>query len=129
VVARYADGRVLKGYTSDFDPDQPGFHLVPAHGPAEPPVEVRLADLKALFFVRTFDGDSRHEESKELHQARPPRTRKIRLEFDDGEVLVGYTTGGETRRFGLLVTPLDPSGNNRRVFAVASAVTLVERLL
>jgi hypothetical protein len=90
---------------------------------------VSLEDLKALFFVRSFEGNAQHSESRDLYQTRPPGTRKIRLEFDDGELLVGYTTARDTRRFGLFVTPLDPLSNNRRVFAVTSFVARIELLL
>jgi hypothetical protein len=129
VVARYAEGQVLKGYACDFDPDQPSFHLTLAHGSPEEVVEVSLKDLKALFFVRTFEGNPEYDESKDLYQPRPPGTRKMSLEFHDGEVLVGYTTGRDARRFGLFVSPLDPMSNNRRVFAVTSSVARMERLL
>jgi hypothetical protein len=129
VVARYADGRVLKGYASDFDPDQPRFHLVSRHGSPDEAVEIWLKDLKALFFVRTFEGDPQHDESRDLYQPRPPGTRKIRLEFHDGELLVGYTAVPDARRFGLFVTPIDPRSNNRRVFAVSGSVARTERLL
>jgi len=129
VVARYADGRVLKGYAADFDPDQPRFTLVSGRGSPEESVEIRLEELKALFFVRSFEGDSGHDESKDPYQARPPGTRKIRLEFLDGELLVGYTATPDARRFGLFVTPIDPRSNNRRVFAVTGAVARMERLL
>jgi hypothetical protein len=129
VVARYADGEVVKGYARDFDPDQPRFHLATAHGSPQESVQVSLEDLKALFFVRSFEGNAQHSESRDLYQTRPPGTRKIRLEFDDGELLVGYTTARDTRRFGLFVTPLDPLSNNRRVFAVTSFVARIELLL
>jgi Family of unknown function (DUF6982) len=129
VVARYADGQVLKGYAGDFDPDQPRFHLVPAHGSPEDVVEVWLKDLKALFFVRSFEGDPRYVESRDPYRPRPPGTRKVSLEFQDGELLVGYTTTLESRRFGLFVTPIDPQGNNRRVFAVTSSLAGMARLL
>ncbi len=129
VVARYADGQALKGYACDFDPDQPRFHLTPAHGSPEEVVEVWLKDLKALFFVRTFEGNPEYDESRDLYQSRPPGTRKISLEFHDGELLVGYTTARDARRFGVFVSPLDPMSNNRRVFAVTSAVARMERLL
>jgi hypothetical protein len=129
VVARYADGLALKGYACDFDPDQPSFHLTQAHGSPEQVVEVWLKDLKALFFVRTFEGNPEYDESKDLYQSRPPGTRKISLEFQDGELLVGYTTARDARRFGLFVSPLDPMSNNRRVFAVTSSVGRMERLL
>jgi hypothetical protein len=129
VVARYADGRTLKGYAGDFDPDQPRFHLAPALGAPDEVVEVWLTDLKALFFVRTFEGNPDHDESRDLYQPRPAGTRKVRLEFADGEVLVGYTAARSAGRFGLFLTPLDPLSNNRRVFAVTGAITTVERLL
>jgi hypothetical protein len=129
LVARCADGEVLKGYACDFDPDQPRFHLAPAHGSPDESVEVWLKDLKALFFVRTFEGNPHYDESRNLYQSRPAGTRKITLEFQDGELLVGYTTARDARRFGLFVTPIDSKSNNRRVFAVTSAVTRMERLL
>jgi hypothetical protein len=128
VVVRYADGRVLKGYASAFDPDQPRFNLVSRHGSPGEAAEIWLKDLKALFFVRTFEGDPRYHESRDLYQPRPPGTRKVRLEFDDGELLVGYVAAPDARRFGLFVTPLDPKSNNRRVFAVTSSVARTDRL-
>jgi hypothetical protein len=45
--------------------------------------------LKALFFVRTFEGDPGHNESKDLYQPRPPDTRKVSVRFRDGEELWG----------------------------------------
>jgi hypothetical protein len=74
VVVRHADGRIVKGY-ADFDPEQPSFRLVPVTEPDAEGIEVKVKGLKALFFVRTFDGDPSHDESKDLYQARPPDTR------------------------------------------------------
>jgi hypothetical protein len=128
VVARYADGRLLKGY-ADFDPEQPSFRLVALGGPEGEGVEVRVKDLKALFFVRTFDGDPRHDESKDLYQPRPSGTRKVRVAFRDGEELVGYTRQLDRYPAGLFFTPLDPRSNNLRVFAVLDALWGVKRLL
>src|SRR5947208_3439570 len=74
VVARYVDGKVLKGY-ADFDPNQPSFCLVPIENPDGEGIEVQVRDLKALFFVRSFAGDPAYSESKDLYQIRPPGTR------------------------------------------------------
>ena len=90
VVVRYADGRVLKGY-ADFDPEQATFLLAPLGGADTDAVEVTMSDLKAVFFVRSFDGDPRRDESKDLYQPRPPGTRKVSVRFRDGEELVGHT--------------------------------------
>jgi Family of unknown function (DUF6982) len=128
VVARYADGRVLKGY-ADFDPAEPRFRLVSVDQPDSEGVEVRVTDLKALFFVRSFDGDPAYDESKDLYQPRPPHTRKVSLRFRDGEELVGYTKQLDRHRSGIFFTPLDSRSNNVRVFAVFDALSGVQRLL
>jgi hypothetical protein len=127
-VVRYADGRVLKGY-ADFDPEAPRFRLVPQAEPDAEGIEVSVKELKALFFVRTFDGDPSHDESKDLYQARPPGTRKVSVRFRDGEELVGYTRQLDHHRAGLFFTPLDSRSNNLRVFAVFDALWGVRRLL
>jgi uncharacterized protein DUF6982 len=128
VVVRYADGRVLKGY-ADFDPEQPCLLLVPLGEPEAAGVAVAVKDLKAVFFVRSFDGDPGHDESKDLYQSRPPDTRKVSVRFQDGEELVGHTRQLDRHRSGLFFTPLDPQSNNLRVFAVFGALSGVRRLL
>jgi uncharacterized protein DUF6982 len=128
VVVRYADGRVLKGY-ADFDPEQPTFLVAPLEDPESDGVEVAVANLKAIFFVRSFDGDPAHDESKDLYQTRPADTRKVSVQFRDGEGLVGHTRQLDRHRAGFFFTPLDPHSNNLRVFAVFSALWGVERLL
>ena len=128
VVVRYADGRVLKGY-ADFDPERPSLLLAPLDDPDGEGVEVRVTELKAVFFVRSFDGDPAHDESKDLYQPRPPDTRKVSVHFRDGEELVGHTRQLDRYRAGLFFTPLDPHSNNVRVFAVFDALWGVRRLL
>jgi hypothetical protein len=128
VVVRFADGRVLKGY-ADFDPAKSAFLVAPLGDPEADGVEVAMQDLKAVFFVRSFDGDPARDESKDLYQPRPPDTRKVSVRFQDGEELVGHTRQLDRHRAGLFFTPLDPQSNNLRVFAVFSALAGVRRLL
>lgn len=128
VVLRYADGRVLKGY-ADFDPEHPTLRLVPLGDADAEAIEVPLTDLKAVFFVRSFQGDPGHDESKDLYQPRPPATRKVSVRFQDGEELVGHTRQLDRHRTGLFFTPLDPRSNNLRVFAPFAALAGVQRLL
>lgn len=128
VVVRYADGRALKGY-ADLDPEQPTFRVAPLSDPDSDGVEVAMKDLKAVFFVRSFDGDPSHDESKDLYQPRPPDTRKVSVRFRDGEELVGHTRQLDRHRAGLFFVPLDPRSNNLRVFAPFAALTGVRRLL
>lgn len=125
VVARFADGRVLKGYTRDFWPDGSRFHLDPAGARAPRPVEVALDELKAVFFVRDFAGDPGYRERKAFEPGRRYPGRKLAVVFADGEVLLGYTMSYEPGRRGFFLFPADPGGNNLRVFAVTRAVRQV----
>lgn len=129
IVVRYADGRVLKGYSRDFYPNKPHFHLFPADaGLSDKAVEVRISDLKAVFFVRDFAGDPSYNERKEFAEGERPPGRKVQVTFKDGEVLVGSTLGYDPHRPGFFFIPADPKSNNRKVFAVTTAVTNVQFL-
>jgi hypothetical protein len=125
VVARYANGKIAKGHTFNFGPNKPFFHLFPAEGTATKALGVWLKDLKAVFFVRSFAGDPDYTERKDLDPKLPPLAAKVRVEFLDGEVLVGYTTAYNPMQLGFFFVPMDPNGNNVRVFAVFSAASSV----
>ena len=129
IVARYADGKILKGYSRDFYPNKPHFHLFAAGaGPSEEPTEVRIKDLKAVFFVRDFGGDPSYHERKQFAEGDRLPGRRVEVKFKDGEVLVGTTLGYDSRRPGFFFTPVDPKSNNLKVLAVAAAVTNVSFL-
>jgi hypothetical protein len=119
VVAHFQDGRLLKGFTYDFLPGREVFHLAdPA--PGARPVKVRVAELKALFFVRSFGGDAQRAKVNDADTA-PAAGRRIRIVFKDGEVLVGTTQGYDPRRPGFFVVPVDQESNNERCYVVAAA--------
>jgi hypothetical protein len=122
VVARFQDGRVLKGLTNDFLPGKASLHVVltgGSAGPGQKPEEVRVADLKALFFVKTHEGDPQHVRSNEPSE-RSTGGRRLRIVFKDGEVMVGTTQGYDPSRPGFFVVPVD-TGNNERCFVIAAA--------
>ncbi len=122
VVARFTDGRIIKGMTADFFPTKDLFHVSEATAPAgAKPVEISTKDLKALFFVKDFAGDPRRVKRNEFDPARPQAGRRIRVVFQDGEVLVGTTTGYQPGRPGFFVIPADAESNNERCYVVAAA--------
>ena len=126
VVARYSDGRVLKGTTTNFSAERQSFALRRSEG-ADGPVEtVRLADLKALFFVRDFEGDSRRQDRQDFDNQ--PLGRAVAVTFFDGEVLVGASWTHEAARDGFFLFPADPHSNNLRVYVIAGSVASVEKL-
>lgn len=127
IVARFRDGRMLKGNTVDFVPSREHFH-VETPGPDGRPVAltVRVAELKALFFVKDHLGNPEHREEKAFPAGRPVLGRRLRVTFVDGEELVGTSQGYDPQRPGFFLVPADPSSNNDRCFVVAAATRKVE---
>jgi hypothetical protein len=124
VIMRYADGRLMKGYTNDFFPNKPLCHLLSVESqPTDKGVEVYLKDLKAVFFVKDFTGKQAYKEKKDFAEGQQPSGRKVEVTFKDGEVLVGSTLGYDPNRLGFFVIPVDTQSNNLRVFVVQAAVS------
>jgi hypothetical protein len=129
IVARYADGHVVKGITNDFLPAKDRFHLfLEGCAPGTRAVEILVADLKALFFVKDLAGSPEHNESNQFDPVKPPVGRKIRVVFKDGEVVVGTTQGYQPGRPGFFLVPADGNSNNNRCFVVAAATKEVTLL-
>ncbi len=120
VVARFTDGRIIKGITSDFFPNKDNFHISLATAPAgTKPEEIYTKDLKALFFVKDYAGDPKRSDKKEFDPSRPPAGRKIKVVFKDGEVLIGTTQGYQPGRPGFFLIPADAGSNIDRCYVVA----------
>ncbi|MEE8139135.1 MAG: hypothetical protein V3T81_09760 [Thermoanaerobaculia bacterium] len=117
VVAHFVDGKILKGHSDDFFPNKPTFHI--AEVESGNVTEVEISQLKALFFVKTFEGNKDHEENKEAERA--GLGRRIKVRFKDGEILVGYTSGYSPDRAAFFLFPADPQSNNERIFVVTAA--------
>ena len=122
VVARYADGRIVKGATSDFVATRERFHVtVTGAPPGSKPVEVETNSLKALFFVKDFAGNPQHVERNAFDPSRPPAGRAIKVTFMDGEILIGTTTGYQPGRPGFFLVPADTRSNIERCYVIAAA--------
>ena len=65
VVVRFRDGRMVKGYTHDFNPDREIFHVTEAQDKGRV-IEVSTSFLKAVFFVKTFEGNKDHRSSDDF---------------------------------------------------------------
>lgn len=122
VVVRYANGAVLKGTTTDFAPNRQTFTLAPISPPAEEKtITVEIKDLKAVFFVHSFDGNRQYREQK-LRIPEGTIGRRYLLTFTDGETMRGTALGVNLSRYGFLLFPSDPGSNNKRIFVVHAAV-------
>jgi len=116
-VVAFLDGRRLKGYPFNFSALRESFRLFPTEtSRQEEGKDVLMKDLKAVFFVKTFEGHPEYHESDTLDQLK--HGRKIEVVFPDGEKIVGSTEGYNPQKLGFYVFPADPNSNNIRVFVI-----------
>lgn len=80
--------------------------------------EIKAEEVKAIFFVNSFEGDSLHQQLNFYSSAAPAEGIWMRLEFLDGEVMEGlvYNSIRYLVDPGFFVLPTDPESNNRLVY-------------
>jgi hypothetical protein len=87
--------------------------------------EIPTKDAKAVFFVKTFDGDLKHR-ALHFHEHAPiVQGLWVRVYFFDGEMIEGIISN--TKDFvletGFFLMPTDPNGNNKLVYVVKGGLT------
>lgn len=126
IVARYLDGRMLKGVTHDFSPNRGFLHVDRLDG--GPGVELRFKELKALFFVRSLEGDPAHQDVQGFVHgpAETQQGKKIAVRFRDGEFICGYTLSWTPEREGFFMFPADPESNNVRIYVITASTEAIK---
>ncbi len=131
VVLRFLNGGLMKGHLKEFSQDAQEivFEALVKDGVKKIPAN----DLKAIFFVKTFEGDREYREKKK-YGIRKKEGRKIFVKFKDGESMVGYLQGEmpwdkgfflskpDNKRTGFFLVPVDEDSNNLKIFVVRSSV-------
>jgi hypothetical protein len=114
------DGRVIKGVSLDVDPTRPVCHIRTDSGMEK----VRLADTKALFFVRDLTGNAGRDDLKDPlpGDVRAKGAARVDIVFKDGERIPAFTNRYPPRGAFYFVVPVDPASNNTRVLVNAAAV-------
>ena len=123
VAVRFLDGTVLKGRTVDFKPACTSFHIRTEDGLAS---LVECAGLKAVFFIRSPEGDSSHEEKKAFNDTKAIE-KPIWIEFTDGERLAGRSSALAPGKPGFFFTPTDTESNMERVYVFRAAIREVRQ--
>jgi len=128
VILHFLDGKLLKGYMQDFTIADDVVFIQDASDDSQ---KVRVKDLKAIFFVKKFEGDKAYRERKSFEGSKPAG-RRMFLRFKDGESLTGCVDGDipwekgffleEKKMNGFFLIPSDSDSNNIKVFVVASSV-------
>lgn len=130
-ILRMNDGTLLKGYLRDFSPSMSSVSL--EKEPTSDLIAVSIEDAKAIFFVKSFEGDNEYRERKSYGISKPTG-QKVYIKFKDGESMVGYLEGDVPWEKGFFLSrhdrsvkgfylrPVDEDANNTKVFVVASSV-------
>jgi hypothetical protein len=128
VILRFLDGRMVRGYVRDFALVDDFIFIEDESTNAQ---KVKLKDLKAIFFVRKFEGDKKHRERKSF-VGTSPTSKRVFLRFKDGESMTGLIAGDlpwekgffleSQKGKGFFLIPTDDASNNRKIFVVTSAV-------
>jgi hypothetical protein len=116
IVARFKDGSILKGTTRDFVPDEQILNIKVINGGIE---KIDITELKAIFFVKDLKGDESHK--KQYKDVDLWGGQKVKVEFTDGEIILGYSSNLSTGKYGFFITPADNKGNNEQIFVIKSA--------
>jgi hypothetical protein len=124
VVVRYADGRLVKGYTFDFGPAQTRFHVFEQPSATGPSTQVLLRELKAVFFVRDFLGNPARQDGQKFPVGETARPH-VEVRFRDGEVMVGTADSPAEDPQGFFLIPADPESNNLRAYVVVAATRAI----
>ena len=72
VVIKFKDNTVAKGKTNDFFPNKTQFHLEEMNGEI---VEISIEELKAVFFVKDFNGNKNHDDNYIRNSCWGPETK------------------------------------------------------
>jgi len=124
VVLRLRDGSLRKcRIFSNFSAAYKKVKVLTADGEVE---DVDRGALKAIFFVRSFAGNSKHHGSRSFKDGSPKAGRAVCVRFADGEVLRGRVLNMAEGRPGFFLFPADPDDNNERVFVVRAPDVTVE---
>ena len=123
VVVRRLDHELIKGFVDTGSYLRPNaIEMLDREGRT---VSVPLAEIKGVFFVREFDGNSQRSERK-LFQSRPRMAGLwVQMTFRDKEILEGLLPSNliELNPEGFLLTPADLYSNNLKIFVPRAALS------
>jgi len=135
VVARLRDGTILKGYLEEpLELDLDAL-FVDAHSALPKQIDLRRADsgqkiavpldsLKALFFVKSFEGRKEYSEVKFFEKNPPIKGLWVRIRFYDDEHLEGVVKNSIDFLVepGFYLKPPDPLSNNEILYVVKESL-------
>ncbi len=135
VVAHLRGGEILKGFTDSLpngdvdallseDPFSLPAKITLQSLESKKPVSVSIKSLKALFFVKTFEGSKVYKEIKFFHAHPPIEGLWVSVKFDDNEATEGIVHNSLHYLVepGFFLKPPDPQSNNQAVYVVKESL-------
>ena len=116
IVVRCKDKKIMKGKVHDFSATKVFFSMRLLSGER---VKIKIEDVKAIFIVKNYEGNKDYKYS--YKDVLLWGGMKIRINFKDNEVMIGYIPYHINSDRGFFVTPADLNGNNKNVFVIKSA--------
>ena len=129
IVIKYQNGKIVKGWIDNFSPNRDLLFLHPLKEYSQKEtLEIKIQDLKAIFFVKDFLGNKNYQKVRTFagFPWNIPTQKKIIVYFKDGEKLYGTSYSYNPRKIGFFIYPVGPQDNNIRIFAVNKATEKVE---
>jgi len=136
IVAHLRDGSLLKGYTDALPEEDLDQAL--RRGPVAIPKQITIRSngsrqnvtvpcerLKALFFVKSFEGRTEYQEIKFFESHPPVEGLWVRIKFYDGEASEGVVHNSlhHLTSPGFFLKPPDPESNNEYVYVLKTSLT------
>ena len=118
VVVKYLNGYMLRGRTFDIG----NRNIFPLVTTDNKKMEIRIADLKAVFFLR-----GEKEKSYVKPKGDQPGIRLV-VQFVDGEELIGTSFDYSLKKTHFYLFPSDPEDSNERVLVNRKAARFISRL-
>ena len=128
VILRVVDGKMLKGFIRDLKISDEYLYIEDESNHQH---KVRLKELKAIFFVRKFEGERGHQEKKSFIGTRPG-SKRVFVKFKDGESIMGNMEGEIPWERGFFlesmkektftIVPVDEDSNNTKILVITTAV-------
>ena len=135
VVAHLRDGNLIMGYTDIVAPDtleellQQGPFPLPEQVPlrttgARQAQAIDLESLKALFFVKSFEGRDQYQELKFFDAHPPVLGLWVRIKYFDGEASEGVVHNSlhYLMNPGFFLKTPDPHSNNKLIYVLKSSL-------
>jgi hypothetical protein len=121
VVGKYRDGRLIRGYTNDFNPMNPYLHISPAPY-AEGSEFVSMVQLDALFFGRDANRADGSDHEPAGPDVVPAHGRRVAVPLPDGTEMIGAARSYSRDSAGFFVDLPDEHSGTVHVFVTAGGV-------